>query len=106
MIILSLIKPLVKNESLEKLLEAFQEKTVKRFEEKLDERSAKKIDLQSNIVIQDNALQKLEIKCDDTEQYNCRSFICIHGVEYNENDDINIIRKLKGVVMKLVSNLI
>ena len=95
MIILSLIKPLVKNESLEKLLE-----------EKLDERSAKVIDLQSNIAIQDNALQKLEIKCDDTEQYNCRSFICIHGVEYIENDDINIIRKLKGVVMKLVSNLI
>ena len=42
MISLSLIKPLVKNESLEKLLEAFQEKTVKRFEEKLDEQSAKK----------------------------------------------------------------
>ena len=95
MIILSLIKPLVKNESLEKLLE-----------EKLDERSAKVIDLQSNIAIQDNALQKLEIKCDDTEQYSCHSSICIHGVEYNENDDINIIIKLKGVVMKLVSSLI
>ena len=95
MIILSLIKPLVKNESLEKLLE-----------EKFDERSAKVIDLQSNIAIQDNALQKLEIKCDDTEQYSCHSSICIHGVEYNENDDINIIIKLKGVVMKLVSSLI
>ena len=33
----SLIKPLVLNESLEKLLGAFQEKIVKRFVEKLDD---------------------------------------------------------------------
>ena len=37
----SLIKPLVTNESLKKLLEAFQEKIVKRFEEKLDEQNGK-----------------------------------------------------------------
>ena len=63
----SLIKPLVTNESLEKLTETFLEKIVKRFEEKFDEQNAKIIELQSKIAIQDNALHKLEIKCDDNE---------------------------------------
>ena len=88
----SLIKPLVTNESLEKLLGAFQEKIVKRFEEKLDEQNAKM--LQSKIAIQDNALQRLEIKCDDNEQYSRRSCIRIHGVQYNEND-ISVINKVE-----------
>ena len=48
----SLIKQLVKNESLEKLLGAFQEKIVKIFEQKLDKQNAKIIELQSKIGIQ------------------------------------------------------
>ena len=90
----SLIKPLVTNESLEKLLGAFQEKIVKRFEEKLDEQNAKTIELQSKIAIEDNALQRFEIKCDDNEQYSRRSCIRIHGVQYNEND-ISVINKVE-----------
>ena len=82
----SLIKSQVTNESLEKLLGAFQEKIVKRFDEKLDEQNAKVIGLQSKVAIQDNALQKFEIKCEENEQYSRRSCICIHGVQYNEND--------------------
>ena len=82
----SLIKSLVTNESLEKLLGAFREKIVKRFEEKLDEQNAKVIGLQSKIAIRDNALQKFEIKCEENEQYSRRSCIRIHGVQYNEND--------------------
>ena len=89
----SLIKPLATNESLEKPLGAFQEKIVKRFEEKLDEQNAKM--LQSKIAIQDNALQRLEIKCDDNEQYSYHSCIRIHGVQYNENDDISVINKVE-----------
>ena len=73
----SLIKPLVTNESLEKLLGAFQEKIVKRFEEKLDEQNAKTIELQSIIPIQDNALQRLEIRSDDSEQYSRHSGVRI-----------------------------
>ena len=42
---------------------------MKRSEEKLDEQNAKIIQLQSKIAIQYNALQKLEIKCDDNDQY-------------------------------------
>ena len=80
---------------LEKLLGTFQEKIVKRFEEKLDEQNAKIIEVQSKIAIQDNALQKLEIKFGDNEQYSRRWCICIHGVQYNENDDINAINKVK-----------
>ena len=79
----SLIKPLVTNESLEKLLGAFQEKIVKRFEEKLGEQNAEIIELQSKLAIQDNALQRLEIKCNDNEEYS--------GVQHNENDDISVI---------------
>ena len=55
----SLIKPLVTNESLEKLLGAFQEKIVKRFEEKLDEQNAKIIELQSKIEIQPSGQRRL-----------------------------------------------
>ena len=90
-----MIKPLVTNESLEKLLGAFQEKIVNRFKEKLDKQNAKIIELQSKTAIQDNALQKLETKCDDNEQYDCRLFIRIRSVQYNENDDINIIDKVE-----------
>ena len=90
----SLKKPLVRNKSLEKRLRPFQEKIVKRFEEKLDEQNAKIIELQSKIAIQDNALQRLEIKCDDNEQYSRRSCIRIHGVQYNEND-ISVINKVQ-----------
>ena len=57
----SLIKPLVTNESLEKLLRAFQKNIVKRFDKKKDEQNAKIIELQSKITIQDNALQKYEV---------------------------------------------
>ena len=68
---------------------------MKRFKEKLDDQSVKIIELQSKIAIQDNALQKLEIKYDDNEQYRRRSWMLIHAVEYNENDDINIKNKVE-----------
>ena len=69
----SLIKSLVTKESLEKFSEALQEKIGKRFEEKLDEQNPNIIQLQSKFPIRDNALQKLEIICDNNEQYSCRS---------------------------------
>ena len=68
---------------------------MKRFEEKLDEQNAKIIELQSKIAIQDNALQRLEIKCDDNEQCSRRSCILIHAVQYNENDNISVINKVE-----------
>ena len=40
---------------------------MKRFEEKLDEQNAKIIEIQSKISMQDNALQRLEIKCDNNK---------------------------------------
>ena len=67
---------------------------MKRFEEKLDEQNAKIIQLQSKIPIQNNALQQLEIKYDNNDQYSRGSCICVHGIQYNENDDINIINKV------------
>ena len=67
---------------------------MKRFEEKLGEQNAKIIQLQSKIPIQNNALQQLEIKCDNNDQYSRGSCICVHGIQYNENDDINVINKV------------
>ena len=89
------IKPLVTNESLEKPLGAFQEKIMKRFDKKLDKQNTKIIELQTKIAIQGNAIQKLEIKSDDNEQYSRRSSIRIHGVQYDENVDISVINKVE-----------
>lgn len=43
---------------------------------------------QSKIVIQNNALQNLEIKCNSNEKYSCGSCIPIHGVDYNKIVDL------------------
>ena len=74
----SLIKPLIINRSLEKFVGAFQEKNVNNFEKKLDKQNSKVIQLETKIVIQDNAFQKLEIKCDDNKQYGRR--LCVRYV--------------------------
>ena len=80
---------------------------MKRFEKKLDEQNAKVTELQSKIAIQDNALQRLEIKCDGNKQYIVVVHIYVSMV-------LNIMKmmilmsqiKLNSVVMKSVSNLI
>ena len=46
-----------------------------RFEEKLDEQNEKIIEVQSKTVTQNNALQKLVIKCNDNEQYKNIIFV-------------------------------
>ena len=46
-----------------------------RFEEKLDEQNEKIIEVQSKTATQNNALQKLFIKCNDNEQYNNIVFV-------------------------------
>ena len=46
-------------------------------------------------MIQDNAFQKLEIKCDDNKQYGRRLCVRIHSVEYNENNDVNFMNKVE-----------
>ena len=45
--------------------------------------------------MQDNALKNLEINCDNTKEYSRRSGIRIHGVEYNKNDDVNVINTVE-----------
>ena len=68
---------------------------MKRFDKKLDKQNTKIIELQTKIAIQGNALQKLEIKSDDNEQYSRRSSIRIHGVQYDENVDISVTNKVE-----------
>ena len=94
-----MIKRLVTKESLEKRLGAFQEKIVKKIVEKIVEQNGKIKELQSKVVMKDNAYQKLEIKCNDIEQCICRLCMLIHGVEYNENDDVmNIMNKAEKLL--------
>ena len=39
--------------------------------------------------------QLKKFTCDGNEQYSSRSCIRIHGVQYNENDDISVINKVE-----------
>ena len=66
---------------------------------KIVEQNGKIKELQSKVVTKDNAYQKLEIKCNDIEQCICRLCMLIHGVEYNENDDVmNIMNKAEKLL--------
>ena len=43
--------------------------------------------LESIIIIHENTIDQLLVKCDDNEQYSRRSCLRIHGVEVKENED-------------------
>lgn len=61
----------------------------KRFEESKMNKINKETQLDSTIALQENVLKMFEIKCDHNEQYSRRSYLCIHGIEFNliENDN-------------------
>ena len=88
-------KATVSKESLQKLLAGFQGKWWKKVEERLTENNIKIIELQSNTAVQDSASQTLNIKFEDNEQYTCRYYMPIHGLEYNENDDVHVMNKVE-----------
>ena len=78
----SLVKQLVANESLEGLLGSFQGKIAKNFEEKKWTQWKDKTTMDA---LQDNALQKREIKRDDNAQYSRRLRMHIHGVDTDKS---------------------
>ena len=73
--------PLVTDNSLEELFNKLKDEIMTTFDEKLSEQNAKIEKLESIIIIHENTIHQLLIKCDDNEQYSRRSYLRIHGVE-------------------------
>ena len=43
-----------------------------------------------------NALEKLKLTCDDNQQYSRQSCLRIHGIEFNSNEDSDIVMNKTG----------
>ena len=57
----------------------------------------KKIELlESTTPLHQNALEKLELTCDDNQQYSRQSCLRIHGIEFNSNEDSDIVMNKTG----------
>ena len=88
-----LIKLVATNQSLKKM---FQEEIISKFEEKLEEQMnwidklEGKLELEGEIGLQKTS-DRLEIKCDNNEQYSRCTSIRIHGIEVPENKSIDNI---------------
>ena len=91
----NLMKPLVTNEKLEELLKSFQDEIVKRFEYKLKEQNTKTEDLESKLAMKKTALDNLEIKCDDNEQYCRRWCLRIYVLDFNSDEDNDVMEKVE-----------
>ena len=71
---------------MEEIFYKFKEGIISKFEDKLREQNLKIQELESKIHSHDNAFKKLETISDDNEQYNHRSWLRIHGIEFKEGD--------------------
>ena len=79
-----LIEPLVTNKSIEDLFSKVKDDLLKKFDEKIFKQNAKNEKLEFIILIHENTIDQLLGKCDDHEQYNRRSCLRIHGLEFKE----------------------
>ena len=52
--------------------------------------------LESTTSLHQNALEQLELTCDDNQQYSRRSCLRIHGIEFNSNEDSDIVMNKTG----------
>ena len=90
----NLMKPLVTNEKLEELLKSFQDEIAKRFKHKIKEQNTKIEKLESKLAMTQTAIDNIEIKCDDKEQYSRRLCVRIHGLDFNSDED-NVMKKVE-----------
>ena len=51
--------------------------------------------VESKIHLQENVFKKLEIMSDNNEQYSHRSCLCIHGIEFKEGDDGDVMEEIE-----------
>ena len=90
-----LMKPLVTNKKLEELLKSFQDEIVNRLEHKIKEQNTKIEELESKLAMNQTAIDNLEIKCDDSKQYSRRFCLRIHGLDFNSDEDNNVMEKVE-----------
>ena len=51
--------------------------------------------MESKLAMKQIAIYNLEIQCDDNEQYSRRSCVRIHGLDYNCDEDNNVMEKVE-----------
>ena len=91
----TLMKPLVTNETLERQLKSFQDGLMKKIEDKFKEQSDRIQELESKLIMKQNIIDHLEIKCDDNEQYSQRSCLRIHGLDFSSDEDEGVLKKVE-----------
>ena len=81
------LKPLATKDSINEILQKFEEKMMEHFEKKFNEQEERIAVLESSLALRqktvDFLLEKVETRADDNEQYSRRSCLRIHGVEVN-----------------------
>ena len=91
----SLMELLVTNKKLEQVFKSFQDGLMKKIEDKFKEQNTRIEELESKLAIKQNVIDNLEIKCDDNEQYNRRSCLRVHGLEFNSDNDEGVMKKVE-----------
>ena len=79
----------------------FKSDIIQCLEAKVEEQDAKIKQLESVLSVRENVMQKLEVRCDDNEQYSKRSCLRINNIEYDKNcqsasDTLNKVKKCYG----------
>ena len=78
------------------MFEKLKEEILSKFETKIKEQEDKIHELESRVVIQEQTINNLLVKCDDNKQYSCRSCLRIHGIESHNNEkNEDIIEKVR-----------
>ena len=68
---------------------------MKKMEDKFKEQNTRIEELESKLVINQNVIDNLVIKCDDNEQYSRRSWLRVHGLEFNSDNDEGVMKKVE-----------
>ena len=90
-----LIKPLATNTGIKEMFDKLKEEILSKFETKIKEQDGKIHELESRVVIQEQTINNLLVKCDDNEQYSRRSCLRIHGIESDNNEKNDVIEKVR-----------
>ena len=91
---------------MEELLCKFKEKIISKIEDKLRERNLKIQELSPKFTRKKNAFKKLEIISNDNEQCRRRSCSRIHGIEFKEGHNGDVMEELEKIynVMRIPFN--
>ena len=83
-----LIEPLATKETINTLFEQFENKVLSELQNRIEQQDVKIEKLESMILMKQNTIDNLIIKCDDNEQYSRRSCVRINGIELKENEKV------------------